>query len=286
MKCFLKKASVGLRSALALMSLVIPATTFAAAIVPFTLSGSLPTDNDDTGDITDVSSGPVSLGLGGAAGINFFGQSFKTVYVNENGNVTFVLPATQYTPSSFATGIGLPIIAPFFADVDTTTSGSITYGAATYNGRAAFVADWLNVGYFDANADKLDSFQLILTDRSDTGAGNFDIEFNYNQIKWETGDASAGHNGLGGTSAAAGYSNGLLGSANVFDQLPGSLINGALLDGGPDSLVTNSLNSTIAGRYDLQVRNLASTPEPLTFGFIGVGLVAIWAAKKTRLRVE
>jgi hypothetical protein len=234
-----------------------------------------------------VSSGPVSLGFGGTGGINFFGQSFQTVYVNENGNVSFHLPVSQFTPSSFANGIGLPIIAPFFADVDTTVSGSVTYGNATYNGRPAFVADWLNVGYFDSKADKLDSFQLILTDRSDTGAGNFDIEFNYNQIKWETGDASAGHNGLGGTSAAVGYFNGLSGAANVFYQLPGSLTSGAFLDGGPDSLVANSLNSTTAGRYDLQVRNgqlVASTPEPLTLGFFGVGLAAIWVAKKRRVR--
>ncbi|MCK7490428.1 MAG: hypothetical protein MZW92_00410 [Comamonadaceae bacterium] len=67
---------------------------------------------------------------------------------------------------------------------------------------------WIDVGYFSTAADKLNSFQLILTDRSDTGAGNFDIEFNYDRILWETGGAGGGVNGFGGTSAAAGYTDG------------------------------------------------------------------------------
>ena len=47
---------------------------------------------------------------------------------------------------------GMPIIAPFFADVDTRGSGSdivtYSYGNTTYNGRPAFCVDWVNVGYF------------------------------------------------------------------------------------------------------------------------------------------
>lgn len=282
MKCPIKITPTGFLSPLTLALLLVPVTTFAAAVVPFTLTGALPAADD-------VSSDPVPLGIGGTNGINFFGQSFTTVYVNDNGNVSFQLPLSQFTPSSFATGVGLPIIAPFFADVDTEGAGSslVTYGNVTYNGRAAFVADWPNVGYFDSNADKLNSFQLILTDRSDTGSGNFDIEFNYNRIKWETGDASSGSGGLGGISAAAGYSNGLSGASNVFYQLPGSLVNGAFLDGGPNSLAANSLNSTTPGRYDFQVRNgqvIPSTPEPLSIGLCGVGLVAMLAAKRALIR--
>lgn len=278
MKCLLKKAVSGFRSSLGLALLLIPATTFAAAVAPFTLTGSLPADDD-------VSSNPAPLGIDGTGGVNFFGQSFTAVYVNNNGNVTFQLPLSQFTPNSLSTGVGFPLIAPFFADVDTqgTGSGVTTYGNAIYNGRAAFVADWLNVGYFDSNTNKLNSFQLILTDRSDTGAGNFDMEFNYNQIQWETGDASGGRNGVGGTSAAAGYSNGLSGAGNVFYQLPGSLVNGAFLDGGPDSLVANNLNSSTPGRYDFQVRNgqvMANTPEPMSLGLFGIGIAALLVGKK------
>ena len=100
-------------------------------------------------------------------------------------------------------GENCPIIAPFFADVDTTGMGSglVQYGNATINGFSAFVANYLNVGYFAAETDKLNSFQVALLDRSDTGAGNFDIWFNYGSILWETGDVSGGTDGLGGTSA-------------------------------------------------------------------------------------
>ncbi len=276
MEHFPKKAASAFRCLLGLTLLLIPAATFAGAIVPFTLTGSLPADDD-------ASSNAVPLGIDGASGINFLGQSFTTVYVNENGNVSFQFPLSQFTPSSLSTGVGFPLIAPFFADVDTGGAGSgvPTFGNAIYNGRAAFVADWFKVGYFDSNTSKLNSFQLILTDRSDTGAGNFDIEFNYNQIQWETGDASGGRNGVGGTSAAAGYSNGLSGSGNVFYQLPGSMVNGAFLDGGPDSLVAGNLNSATPGRYDFQIRNAqVNTPEPMSIGLFSVGLAALLVGRK------
>ena len=222
----------------------------AGAIVPVTLSNTLAANDDDSTDA-------VPLNIGGSAGINFFGQSFKQVYVNNNGNLTFTDSLSDYTPNGLAQGLGLPIIAGFFADVDTsgTGSGLVQYGNAAVDGFNAFVANYINVGYFDSNVDKLNSFQIVLVDRADTGAGNFDIEFNYNQILWETGDADDGTDGLGGTSAVAGYSNGLSGSRNVYFQLPGSLVNGALIDGGPNALVSHSLNSGVPGRYIFPVRN-------------------------------
>jgi hypothetical protein len=266
------------------LSLITASPLRAAAIVSVSLANTLPPNDDD-------STGAISLGIGGASGINFFGNSFTDVFVNNNGNLTFGGPLSQFTPNGLATGVGLPIIAPFFADVDTRGSVSlpVMYGNAVVNGRNAFVANYINVGYFDSHDDKLNSFQAILTDRSDTGSGNFDIEFNYNQIFWETGDASQGVNGLGGISAAVGYSNGLS-LTNVFFQLPGSLVNGALLDGGPNSLVGNTLGgSGVLGRYDFQVRNgtvvppPTAIPEPISMALAGAGLIALGIFRR-RLR--
>jgi hypothetical protein len=108
----------------------------------------------------------------------------------------------------------VPIIAPFFGDVDTRNelSGVVTYGSSVFEGRQVFCANWdgVGVGYYNQRVDKLNKFQVLLVDRSDIGAGDFDIIFNYNQIQWETGEASGGTNGLGGDSARVGYSNGNL----------------------------------------------------------------------------
>jgi hypothetical protein len=213
----------------------------------------------------DGSTGPVNVGFT----LNFFSVSTNTVFVNNNGNITFNVPLAQFTPTALNTDNGgIPIIAPYFADVDTRGAGSglVMYGNDTVCGLPSFGVDWFNVGYFASHVDKLSTFQLVLISRPDTGAGNFDIEFNYGTITWETGDASGGTNGFGGQSSRVGYSNGT-GIPGTFFELPGSGVNGAFLDNGPDSLVGHDLMSTTLGRYNFMVRNgqvvMNTTTAPL-----------------------
>ncbi len=128
----------------------------------------------------------------------------------------------------------------------------MTYGPTTFGGRTAFCVNWVNVNYFGATTgERLNSFQLLLVDRSDVGSGDFDIYFNYDQIRWETGNFSGGTDGLGGNSARVGYSNGV----DTSFELPGSAINGAFLDGSPGALRSNSRNSLESGRYVFPVRS-------------------------------
>jgi hypothetical protein len=192
--------------------------------------------------------------------VNFFGTTYASGFVNNNGNVTFAEPLSTFTPFDLTTA-GTPIIAPFFADVDTrgTGSGLVHWGNTTFAGRPAWCVLWTDVGagvgYFAGQTDKLNSFQLLLVDRSDAGPGDFDMVFNYDQIQWETGDASGGVGGLGGFSARAGFSNGSS-TAPVFLELPGSAINGAFLDSNTATgLIHSSRNTLQLGRYVFAVRN-------------------------------
>lgn len=222
---------------------------------------------------------------------NFFGTTYSQTYVSNNGYVTFNAGQGTYTPTGLtASYSGQPIIAPFFADVDTrgVGGGSVTYGTGTYAGHAAFGVTWNAVGYFGSHTDKLNTFEMILVDESSVAAGAFDIYFNYNQIRWETGDASGGSNGLGGVSVAAGYSNGT-GAAGSFGQLGGSLVNGALLDSGTNSLTANT-NDGVPGQYVFQVRNgtvtvppvVPSAPEPETYALMALGLAAMTLVARRR----
>jgi hypothetical protein len=194
---------------------------------------------------------------------NFFGRTRTHAYVNNNGNITFDAALSTYTPFGLV-GTQREIIAAFFADVDTRDPASqlVTYGTDTIDGHQAFGANYINVGYYSTHSDKLNSFQLILIDRKETGEGNFDIEFNYQRVGWETGDASGGVNGFGGVPASVGWSNGS-GEAGTSFELEGSLQPGAFLDGARRSLIRNRLNSTVPGRYIFRARGGRVLP-PLT----------------------
>ncbi len=271
-------ASLGLMALLATtISLTESASAAAVRIGVFNANTLLANDDGSTG----------AVGIGFS--IDFFGSTYSDLFVNNNGNVTFNAALGTFTPFNLLS-TSTPIIAPFFADVDTRGSGSgiVSFGTGTVDGRTAFGVNWPGVGYFSNQTDKLNTFQLVLIDRSDTGAGNFDIEFNYDQIQWETGDASSGDNGLGGFSARVGYSNGV----NTAFELPGSAINGAFLDGGSNSLIANRLNSTVDGRYVFQARNGTvvnpdSIPTPaLLPGLVGMGAMALRKRKAEAVEQE
>ncbi|HZE16998.1 MAG TPA: nidogen-like domain-containing protein, partial [Mycobacterium sp.] len=172
----------------------------------------------------------------GSEGLNFFGTHFTSLYVNNNGNITFNSPNGEYTPQHIDAGAGNPIIAPFWADVDTrggaataTTGGHSTGSNLVYYDLDAanhvFTVTWDDVGYYNHHTNLLDAFQLQLVG---TGYGNFDIVFRYESINWTTGDASGGSGGLGGDIARAGYSAGD-GIAGHYYELSGSGLQNAML---------------------------------------------------------
>jgi hypothetical protein len=202
--------------------------------------------------------------------VNYFGNRYSSAYVNNNGNVTFTKPLSTFSPIPLLAA-QLPIIAPFFADVDTTgtspvPSGLVTYGDTTYQGQPAFCVNWRNVGYFPGQTDKLDSFQLLLVKRSDAGSGDFDIVYNYDRVQWDTAgpavEASARPaTQFGGGAARVGFSNGTSNSL----ELTGSGQAGELVDWGEYALTAGEQGSTQPGRYVFPVRaGQDAGPDTLT----------------------
>jgi hypothetical protein len=201
----------------------------------------------------DGSTGAIPLGFNP----NFLGTTYPSVYVNNNGNVTFDNPLSTFTPFPLLSTARV-IVAPYFADVDTRNPQSevVTYGQATFGGRPAFCVNWVDVGYYNSAVDRTNSFQLLLVDRSTVSPGDFDIIFNYEKVEWETGSASGGSGGLGGSSARVGFASA---GFNAFELL-GSGANGAFLDSNASSgLIHGNLNSTQLGRYLFRVRNGSAT---------------------------
>lgn len=205
--------------------------------------------------------------------MQFFGDVHEALFVNNNGNVTFGQPWSGYTPESISGDTSLPIIAPFHSDADTTGDDSwqTTYGTSP-DGKT-FCVLWGDVGYYSQQDDRLNGFQLLLHDRSDEpgrSEGDFDIVFNYDRIQWESGDATDGTDGLGGTTAVAGYSAGQ-GLPGTFTMLDGSLEPGAFLDGGPKALIEGSANSAQPGRYVFPILNADQALRGSAFGQVTLG---------------
>lgn len=187
----------------------------------------------------DGSSPAISLATAFPAGLNFFGTTHTSVYVNTNGNLTFGGAQSTYTPCPIPLSVATcdeflftprPMIAPFWADIDTRHPPENVTGCAVPSESAGtcsggdnsvwwhleegrMIVTWHNGRYFTFGCNSMDlrvNFQLILTGVPSCGGGatDFDVEFRYNRCEWETGNASGGTNGFGGTPAQAGFDSG------------------------------------------------------------------------------
>ncbi|WP_052700892.1 Hint domain-containing protein [Loktanella sp. S4079] len=136
-------------------------------------------------------------------GINYFGTTYFGIYINSNGLITFEGPETTYTPVGIA-GYGDPAIAPFWSDVNIQSGGEIYWDLDPANGTVTVT--WDSVAPFSGTGSN--SFQAIITD---TGGGNFSVEFIYENIEWTEGYPAAGN-------ATVGFTDG----ATNVEELPGS----------------------------------------------------------------
>lgn len=169
--------------------------------------GFIPRNDDGSSAAIDITS------VFGPGGINFFGVNYTTLYVNNNGNITFGGPLSQYIAAPIGGG-GLvrPIIAAYWFDVDTrggvdnaspggTSTGSDLVYYDLDPGNRIFTATWDDVGYYSNHIGSPNAFQIQLIDM---GGGDFDIVFTYEAINQSTSDT----NNDPGEAPRAGYSAG------------------------------------------------------------------------------
>jgi len=135
---------------------------------------------------------------------NLYGQAYTSLYINNNGNLTFTGPLSTFSATAFPS-VGNAIVAPFWADVDTRNgNGQVLYKITP----TAVYVNWVEVGYYAFHGDKLNTFQLIITNGSDPVIDGGNVAFCYQNMDWTTGDASQGINGFGGVPATCGANKG------------------------------------------------------------------------------
>ncbi len=163
---------------------------------------------------------------------NLYGQSYNSIYINNNGNLTFDGPMATFSATAFPS-VGNGIVAPFWGDVDTRNgNGQVLYKITP----TAVYVNWVAVGYYAFHGDKLNTFQLIITNGSDPVIDGGNVAFCYQNMDWTTGDASQGINGFYGIPATCGANKGdgiAYFLISRFDH-PGNDFDGAL--GNPDGI--------------------------------------------------
>lgn len=146
---------------------------------------------------------PLSIGAVFGGGLNFYGTTWTSLFVNTNGSVSFGNGLLAYSPGTVAYG-PTPVIAPFWADIDTRSgalqgqeSGDIHVDLDAAN--RILTVTWDRVNSYDRNGSAQNSFQLQIFGR---GGGDFDIVFRYEAINWSA--AADGMNAIAGISAGDG----------------------------------------------------------------------------------
>ncbi|PCJ00843.1 MAG: hypothetical protein COB15_01865 [Flavobacteriales bacterium] len=141
----------------------------------------------------------------------FYGTSYTALWINDNGTVSFDFPHPSFSVIGFPYTNGgtaaEQIIAPFWADFH--QAGALS-GPAYYEVLPnALIVHWVEVGYFNAQDNKLNTMMLILTDgTSPLLQPGANVGFFYDDMQWTTGSASGGVNGFGGTPATVGVNKG------------------------------------------------------------------------------
>jgi len=236
--------------------------------------------------------------------INFFGTVYDTLYINENGIISFgaPLPGTPGTVTDLANG-GIAFIAPFFADAD---MGATLFTHDDGHGNQvpqdggvglAFtfgVTMFINMtSTFQGSTDVpalTNTVQTAIYGSTDTT--DFHLDLNYGLVQWESGNSDGGVNGLGGAAPIIGFSDG----HGLMWLAPGSggTSTGALLSNdGTAAQCAQAPFSVTCNNYSFLFRDgmpyyladgspVFPVPEPSTLALVALGIGLIGFARATR----
>lgn len=222
----------------------------------------------------DGSTGSISLGFD----FCFYENNFSSVFINNNGNLSFNGPIASFSPTGFP--IGTPMIAPFWADVDTrstagvdaTNTNLVWHKFVDMNGDNAndtLVVTWDGVGVFPNNNTVVNTFQVAITGLRNgfggpNGLGGLNAAFSFGDMNWSVGTAS-------GNAATVGINEG---SGDFqFDQIGrfvgrGTAYNGNGLDG------QTSETDYLDGRDYFFDACAGIVPAPGALALLGLGGIA------------
>ncbi|XP_050523369.1 nidogen isoform X2 [Daktulosphaira vitifoliae] len=166
----------------------------------------------------EVASPPVSLSVP----IKFYNDTYDTVFINSNGLVSFNSEMPTFFNVPFP--LDYPAMAAFYANIDLRGSGQVYYRESRdsrvlgqvnelvrrfyprqsqFRAATAFIATWYQVGYYKKNADKTNTFQVVIfTDGFETF-----VLFEYPEpIQWVQSFSGIAETGLPDAKAQAGFS--------------------------------------------------------------------------------
>lgn len=203
-----------MKTRIALALTVLAGASSAALADPSALSLLFPFDSNNTagwnqsmGRNDDGSTGRIDLGFN----FCFYQQDRSSLFINNNGNVSFSSAFSSFTSTGFPVA-GFDMIAPFWADVDTRNATDAdtnlvwhrTVGAP---GNQIFIVTWDSVGWYSGQNGQRNTFQLALAEDENQFGANRNVAFSYGRMDWTTGQASGG-GPFGGVAATVGANNG------------------------------------------------------------------------------